>query len=91
MKLWSKNDNLNKKIEEFTVGDDRYYDLFLAKYDDNSKITMAVINTKRLIISPLFLNTAIGWTTVENGLKSKIKNAIKGINALIKTIGRIFL
>lgn len=41
MKLWSKNDNLNKKIEEFTVGDDRYYDLFLAKYDVRASIAHA--------------------------------------------------
>ena len=33
MKLWSKKDNLNKIIESFTVGNDRYYDMYLAKYD----------------------------------------------------------
>ena len=33
MKLWSKKDNLNKMIENFTVGNDRQYDMYLAKYD----------------------------------------------------------
>ena len=30
MKLWSKNDELDKIIEKFTVGKDRFYDMFLA-------------------------------------------------------------
>lgn len=33
MKIWEKNISTNKKIEEFTVGDDTYYDQFLAPYD----------------------------------------------------------
>ena len=33
MKLWSRKDNLNKMIENFTVGNDRQYDMYLAKYD----------------------------------------------------------
>ena len=33
MKIWEKNISTNKKIEAFTVGNDTYYDLFLASYD----------------------------------------------------------
>ena len=33
MKIWEKNISTNKKIEEFTVGDDTYYDQFLVSYD----------------------------------------------------------
>ncbi len=33
MKLWHKGKDTNKKIEDFTVGDDRETDLLLAKYD----------------------------------------------------------
>ena len=33
MKIWEKNIPTNKKIEAFTVGDDTYYDMFLAPYD----------------------------------------------------------
>ena len=33
MKLWDKGFNTDKKIDQFTVGDDRELDLILAKYD----------------------------------------------------------
>ncbi len=33
MKLWDKGYSIEKKIEQFTVGDDRIYDLKLAAYD----------------------------------------------------------
>lgn len=33
MKLWDKGFNIDKKIDVFTVGNDRELDLFLAKYD----------------------------------------------------------
>jgi argininosuccinate lyase len=33
MKLWDKGTDINKKIEEFTVGRDRELDLLLARYD----------------------------------------------------------
>jgi argininosuccinate lyase len=33
MKLWSKGFEINKEIENFTVGRDREMDLYLAKYD----------------------------------------------------------
>ena len=33
MKLWDKGSDINKKIEEFTIGQDRELDLMLARYD----------------------------------------------------------
>ena len=33
MKLWDKGYSIEQKIEQFTVGNDREYDLRLAKYD----------------------------------------------------------
>ena len=33
MKLWDKGISIDKKIEKFTVGNDRELDIFLAKYD----------------------------------------------------------
>ncbi len=33
MKLWDKGISIDKKIEKFTVGNDRELDMFLAKYD----------------------------------------------------------
>ena len=33
MKLWDKGISIDKKIEKFTVGNDRELDMFLARYD----------------------------------------------------------
>ena len=33
MKIWEKGYSINKKIENFTIGKDRFYDTFLATYD----------------------------------------------------------
>jgi len=42
MKLWEeKNKNRNKKIDEFIVGNDREYDLILAKHDCDASIAHA--------------------------------------------------
>jgi argininosuccinate lyase len=51
MKLWNKEDVLNKKVEEFTVGDDRNSDMFLAKYDIIASIAHAKMLSETKIIS----------------------------------------
>lgn len=33
MKIWEKNISTNEKVEKFTIGNDPYYDQFLAAYD----------------------------------------------------------
>ena len=33
MKLWDNNKKLNKLIEEFTIGDDKNLDMYLAEFD----------------------------------------------------------
>ena len=33
MKLWDKGKSIDKKIEQFTVGNDREIDIHIAKYD----------------------------------------------------------
>ena len=38
MKLWQKNTPAHKKIDHFTVGKDRAYDLHLAAYDCQASI-----------------------------------------------------
>ncbi len=77
MKLWSKNDSLNKKIEKFTVGDDRYYDLFLAKYDVIASIAHAKMLCHTEIISKREKNKLV------DELKS-IKNDIESGNFIIE-------
>ena len=44
MKLWDKGLSIDKKIEKFTVGNDRELDMFLAKYD----ITASLAHAKML-------------------------------------------
>ena len=51
MKLWSKEDNLDKKVEKFTVGSDRLDDLCLAKYDVVASIAHAKMLSKCKIIT----------------------------------------
>tara|TARA_B100000242_G_scaffold41625_1_gene24885 strand:- start:1137 stop:2423 length:1287 start_codon:yes stop_codon:yes gene_type:complete len=69
MKLWSKNDELDKIIEKFTVGKDRYYDMFLAKYDVIASIAHAKMLKKINLIS--------------SAEKNLLVNELKKINKLI--------
>ena len=69
MKLWNKDDLLNKKIEKFTVGNDRIYDLYLAKYDIKASIAHAKMLNNINILNDNELNDLI------NELK-KINNDI---------------
>ena len=41
MKLWDKGIKIDKKIEQFTVGNDREIDIHLAKYDVNASLAHA--------------------------------------------------
>ena len=51
MKLWNKNDELDNKIETFTVGDDRIYDMYIAKYDVKASIAHAKMLSKIGVIN----------------------------------------
>ena len=51
MKLWDKGFSINKKIEHFTVGNDREVDLHLAKYDVHASIAHAEMLESIHIIS----------------------------------------
>jgi argininosuccinate lyase len=52
MKLWTKNQNLNKTIERFTVGDDYILDQKLVKYDCLASIAHAKMLGKIGILKP---------------------------------------
>ena len=69
MKLWSKEDNLDKKVEKFTVGSDRLDDLHLAKYDVIASIAHAEMLSKCSIITK----------DDENKLVDELKNILKEI------------
>ena len=43
MKLWDKGFSIDKKIEQFTVGNDREIDLHIAKYDVKASLAHAIM------------------------------------------------
>ena len=53
MKLWQKGSTAHEKVDLFTVGKDREYDLVLAKYDCQASIAHAEMLSKIGIISSL--------------------------------------
>ncbi len=51
MKLWDKGNTIDKKIEEFTIGNDREIDLHISKYDVQASLAHAKMLQKIDIIS----------------------------------------
>ncbi|WP_417873839.1 argininosuccinate lyase [Xanthomarina gelatinilytica] len=51
MKLWDKGFTIDKKIEQFTVGNDREIDLYIAKYDIQASLAHAKMLKSINIIS----------------------------------------
>ncbi|MGB0656645.1 MAG: argininosuccinate lyase [Flavobacteriaceae bacterium] len=68
MKIWQKNQALNGKIDHFTVGKDREYDLYLAAYDCQASIAHAQMLAKTGVLTVEEADQLIG---VLNDLKSK--------------------
>lgn len=52
MKLWQKGATAHKKVDQFTVGKDRDYDLVLAAYDCEASIAHAKMLAKIGLITP---------------------------------------
>ena len=55
MKLWQKGAVAHEKVDEFTVGKDREYDIVLAQYDCQASIAHAKMLAKIGLITPAFL------------------------------------
>ena len=89
MKLWSKNDELDKIIEKFTVGKDRYYDMFLAKYDIVASIAHAKMLKKINLISSAEKNLLVKELNKINKLihenKFKIDEKFDDIHSKIES------
>ena len=51
MKLWDKGITIDKKIEQFTVGNDREIDMYIAKYDVQASLAHAKMLHKIEIIN----------------------------------------
>ena len=73
MKLWEKNQPPNKKIDHFTVGKDREYDLHLAAYDCQASIAHAQMLVKSGILN---LDEADKLVVVLNDLKNQSEKSI---------------
>lgn len=98
MKLWQKNFVLNKEIEFFTVGKDRYLDLFLAPHDVIGTLahiimleTIGVLNINEL--NSLIKELHIIYDTIRSG-KFKIEYNVEDIHSqielmLTKRLGKI--
>ena len=52
MKLWDKGFSIDKKIEHFTVGNDREIDMYIAKYDVQASLAHAIMLESIGILTP---------------------------------------
>ncbi len=71
MKLWQKNQAPHQKIDHFTVGKDREYDLYLAPYDCQASIAHAQMLSEIGILSQAESNQLV---SVLEDLKNDAKN-----------------
>src|SRR5210317_2088180 len=70
MKLWDKGFSIDKKIENFTVGNDREIDLHIAKYDVQASLAHAIMLTSIGILNSEELKQ----------LKSELENMFEQID-----------
>ena len=98
MKLWNKDDKLNKKIEKFTVGKDRIYDMYLAEYDIKATIAHAKMLNRIDILNNIELDNIISeLNTILNDITNQnfiIEHEFEDIHSkiesiLIDTLGRV--
>jgi argininosuccinate lyase len=72
MKLWHKGTDTNKKIEDFTIGDDQKTDLLLAKYDAIGSVAHVIM------LESIGLITAEELKSLRKELKAIYWSALKG-------------
>ncbi|WP_435261912.1 argininosuccinate lyase [Tenacibaculum sp. nBUS_03] len=72
MKLWDKGLSIDKKIENFTVGNDREIDIHIAKYDIKASLAHAKMLAKTKIITNKELNLLIdGLNILQQQIEEK--------------------
>ena len=96
MKLWDNKNSTNQKIIEFTVGNDRSYDLHLIKYDIKASITHAKMLYKSNLLTEIECNKILDilkkMLDEANAGKLKIENEFEDMHSkieflLIKKLG----
>ena len=81
MKLWHKGTDTNKKIEEFTIGDDQNTDLLLAKHDVLGSLahivmleSIGLLSSEELIslqkaLKDIYISISENKFTIEDGIE----------------------
>ena len=96
MKLWDNKNSTNQKIIEFTVGNDRSYDLHLIKYDIKASISHAKMLYKSNLLTEIECNKILDilkkMLDEANAGKLKIENEFEDMHSkieflLIKKLG----
>ena len=90
MKLWEKGFELDKKIEEFTVGRDREFDLEIAKYDVLASIAHAQMLSEIGMITQtenavLHQELKLIMTQIEEG-SFRIEDSVEDVHSQIEKI-----
>ena len=98
MKLWDKGIEIDKKIEQFTVGNDREIDMHIAKYDVQASIAHAIMLESIGIITPEELQQLkTGLKTIAKSIEDGsfvIENTFEDVHSkieheLTKTLGDV--
>ncbi len=72
MKLWDKGLSIDKKIENFTIGNDREIDLHIAKHDIKASLAHAKMLAKTKIITKKELNLLVdGLNILQQQIEEK--------------------
>ena len=73
MKLWDKGFSIDKKIEQFTVGNDREIDLHIAKYDVQASSAHAkMLNKINLITIEELQQLEAGLSTISKQIETGV-------------------
>lgn len=93
MKLWQKDNNntdIHKKVEDFTIGNDKYWDLFLAEADVKGSIAhITMLNAVKLLSDTDFKILKEGLNEIAEEIKNgdfKIEDGVEDVHSQIELL-----
>ncbi|WP_299520109.1 argininosuccinate lyase [Winogradskyella sp.] len=98
MKLWDKGYSIDKKIEQFTVGNDREIDLHIAAYDVQASLAHAImLESIGILTSKELTQLKVGLNAISASIDSEdfvIENTFEDVHSkiefeLIKSLGEV--
>ncbi|WP_412559523.1 argininosuccinate lyase [Winogradskyella sp. MIT101101] len=98
MKLWDKGFSIDKKIEQFTVGNDREIDLHIAKYDVQASLAHAImLESIGIITSEELQKLKSGLRVISETIENRtfvIEDSFEDVHSkiefeLTKTLGEV--